>query len=130
MYTVDVSAARRVSGFSSDHCGFTQDGQLQLKELTAVSLDKLLEGHNALQTQQGKLYEGQEQMESSLRDNLLRLSQEKALIASGQELVAQLIQGITLRIGESFEIVMHFALRAGKLTTEVELGSDLSVNIF
>lgn len=39
-------------------------------------------------------------MESSLRDNLQRLSQEKALIASGQELVAQLIQGITKRMGE------------------------------
>ncbi|TKS74958.1 Protein brambleberry [Collichthys lucidus] len=70
-------------------------GQLELKELTAASLEKVLDGHSALQAQQGKLYEGQEHMESSLRDNLQRLSQEKALIASGQELVAQLIQGIT-----------------------------------
>uniref|UniRef100_A0A3P8THM2 Brambleberry n=1 Tax=Amphiprion percula TaxID=161767 RepID=A0A3P8THM2_AMPPE len=73
-------------------------GQLELKELTAASLDKLLEGHSALQAQQGKLHEGQEQMESSLKDNLDRLGQEKALIASGQELVAQLIQGITQRM--------------------------------
>ncbi|KAM4738716.1 protein brambleberry [Anableps anableps] len=73
-------------------------GQLELKELTAASLDKLLEGHSALQAQQGKLHEGQEQMESSLRENLERLGQEKALIASGQELVAQLIQGITKRM--------------------------------
>lgn len=77
-----------------------KDGQLELKELTAASLDRLLDGHTALQAQQGKLYEGQEQMEGSLRDNLLRLSQEKALIASGQELVAQLIQGITQKMGE------------------------------
>ncbi|XP_015247338.1 PREDICTED: protein brambleberry-like isoform X1 [Cyprinodon variegatus] len=70
-------------------------GQLELKELTAASLDKLLEGHSVLQSQQGKLNEGQEQMESSLKENLERLGQEKALIASGQELVAQLIQGIT-----------------------------------
>ncbi|XP_032428844.1 protein brambleberry isoform X1 [Xiphophorus hellerii] len=69
-------------------------GQLELKELTAASLDKLLEGHSTLQAQQGKLHEGQEQMEGSLRENLERLGQEKALIASGQELVAQLIQGI------------------------------------
>ncbi|KAK2834981.1 hypothetical protein Q5P01_015465 [Channa striata] len=75
-----------------------KDGQLELRELTAASLDKLLEGHGALQAQQGKLYEGQEQMESSLRDNLERLGQEKALIASGQELVAQLIHGITQRM--------------------------------
>ncbi|XP_054906465.1 protein brambleberry isoform X2 [Poeciliopsis prolifica] len=73
-------------------------GQLELKELTVASLDKLLEGHSALQAQQGKLHEGQEQMEGSLRENLERLSQEKALIASGQELVAQLIQGITKRM--------------------------------
>ncbi|KAF1385340.1 hypothetical protein PFLUV_G00106710 [Perca fluviatilis] len=75
-----------------------KEGQLELKELTAASLDKLLDGHSALQEQQGKLYEGQGQMESSLRDNLERLGQEKALIASGQELVAQLIQGITKRM--------------------------------
>ncbi|XP_022076314.2 protein brambleberry [Acanthochromis polyacanthus] len=73
-------------------------GQLELKELTAASLDKLLEGHSTLRAQQGKLHEGQEQMESSLKDNLDRLGQEKALIASGQELVAQLIQGITQRM--------------------------------
>lgn len=79
-----------------------QTNQLELKELTAASLDELLEGHEALQTQQRKLYEGQEQMEGSLRDNLLRLSQEKALIASGQELVGQLIQGIMQRMSRSF----------------------------
>ncbi|XP_072244748.1 protein brambleberry [Leuresthes tenuis] len=75
-----------------------KEGQLELKELTAASLDKLLEGHSALQAQQGKLHEGHEQMESSMRENLERLGQEKALIASGQELVAQLIQGITKRM--------------------------------
>lgn len=90
-------AANPASSFS---LRVLQDGQLELKELTAASLDRLLDGHNALQAQQGKLYEGQEQMEGSLRDNLLRLSQEKALIASGQELVAQLIQGITQKMGE------------------------------
>ncbi|XP_017284602.1 protein brambleberry [Kryptolebias marmoratus] len=75
-----------------------KEGQLELKDLTAASLDKLLEGHGALQAQQGKLHQGQEQMESSLKENLERLSREKALIASGQELVAQLIQGITKKM--------------------------------
>ncbi|KAK5906771.1 hypothetical protein CesoFtcFv8_004684 [Champsocephalus esox] len=75
-----------------------KEGQLELKELTAASLDKVLDGHSALQAQQGKLFEGQGQMESSLKDNLERLGQEKALIASGQELVAQLIQGITKKM--------------------------------
>lgn len=73
-------------------------------------MDKLLDGHSALQAQQGKLYEGQGQMESSLRDNLQRLNQEKALIASGQELVAQLIKGITQRMGESLRVSVHFIL--------------------
>uniref|UniRef100_A0A8D3DRG6 Protein brambleberry-like n=1 Tax=Scophthalmus maximus TaxID=52904 RepID=A0A8D3DRG6_SCOMX len=75
-----------------------KDGQLELRELTAASLDKLLDGHSALQSQQGRLSEGQGQMESSLKNNLERLGQEKALIASGQELVARLIQGITKRM--------------------------------
>lgn len=88
-----------------------QEGQLELRELTAASLDKLLQGHSTLQAQQGKLYEGQEQMEGSLKDNLARLSQEKALIASGQELVAQLIQGITKRMGESFKALQWKIIR-------------------
>lgn len=88
--------------------------------MTAASLDKLLDGHKALQTQQGKLSEGQEQMESSLTDNLQRLSQEKALIVSGQELVAQLIQGITQRMGRSFAAFLLFKLGPGVFITEVK----------
>lgn len=75
-----------------------KEGQLELRQITAASLDKVLEGHTALQAQQSKLYEEQAQMETSLRDNLEQLGREKALIASGQELVAQLIQGITQRM--------------------------------
>ncbi|XP_055364169.1 protein brambleberry isoform X2 [Betta splendens] len=75
-----------------------KEGQLELRDLTAASLHELLEGHGALQAQQGALGRGQEQLEFSLRDNLQRLSEEKALIASGQELVAQLIVGITQRM--------------------------------
>lgn len=100
----------QISGFLDSWIIFKQEGQVELKELTAASLDKLLEGHSALQAQQGKLHEGQEQMTSSLRDNLERLGQEKALIASGQELVAQLIQGITQRMGENFTFFCIFIL--------------------
>ncbi|KAM4549337.1 protein brambleberry isoform 2-T2 [Odontesthes bonariensis] len=89
-----------------------KEGQLELKELTAASLDKLLEGHSALQAQQGKLHEGQEQVESSMRENLERLGQEKALIASGQELVAQLIQGITKRMENVSE---HLQLQSSEV---------------
>lgn len=70
-------------------------GQVELKDLTAASLDKLQQGHQALHDQQGVLWEGQGQLESSLKVNLEQLGQEKALIASGQELVARLIQDIT-----------------------------------
>lgn len=101
----------------SSFCFSVQNGQLELKELTAASLDKLLDGHKALQSQQGKLYEGQGQVESSLRDNLQRLSQEKALIASGQELVAQLIQGIVQRMGRSF-----VQIRPAVFRTKVQWG--------
>ncbi|XP_041696159.2 protein brambleberry isoform X2 [Coregonus clupeaformis] len=75
-----------------------KEGQLELKELTSASLERLLEGHSALEAQQGALWVGQEQLETSLSSNLERLGQEKALIASGQELVAQLIHGITHRM--------------------------------
>ncbi|KAI1888808.1 hypothetical protein AGOR_G00172560 [Albula goreensis] len=75
-----------------------KDGQQELKEVTAASLEKVLLGHSALQEQQGALQQGQDQLESSISSNLQRLSQEKALIASGQELLAQLIKGITQRI--------------------------------
>lgn len=77
---------------------------MELRELTAASVDKLLEGHSALQNQQVKLQQGQGQMESSLTDNLERLGQEKALIASGQQQVAELIQDITNRMGKNFNV--------------------------
>lgn len=77
-----------------------KEGQRELKELTAASLERLLLGHDALREQQGQLQVGQEQMETSIASNLQRLDQERALIASGQELVARLIQGITQRMGE------------------------------
>ncbi|XP_042609536.1 protein brambleberry-like isoform X2 [Cyprinus carpio] len=75
-----------------------KEGQTELREMTAASLDKLLEGHSALQLQQGALKEGQEQLDASISENLQRLAQEKALISTGQQLVAQLIQGITQRM--------------------------------
>ncbi|XP_022528032.1 protein brambleberry [Astyanax mexicanus] len=75
-----------------------KEGQQELREMTAASLDKLMEGHSALQVQQGVLKEGQEQLDASISSNLQRLAQEKALISTGQQLVAQLIQGITHRM--------------------------------
>ncbi|XP_028300899.1 protein brambleberry isoform X2 [Gouania willdenowi] len=82
-----------------------KEGQLELKELTAASLQRLLDGHGALRAQQDQLSKGQQHMENSLTENLQRLSQEKALIASGQQLVAQLIQGITQRMENVSETV-------------------------
>ncbi|KAI4905641.1 hypothetical protein NFI96_011325, partial [Prochilodus magdalenae] len=75
-----------------------KEGQRELRDMTAASLDKLLEGHSALQIQQGALKEGQEQLDASITTNLQRLAQEKALISTGQQLVAQLIQGITRKM--------------------------------
>ncbi|KAK3526641.1 hypothetical protein QTP70_030850 [Hemibagrus guttatus] len=77
---------------------YLKEGQRELRDMTAASLDRLLEGHSALQLQQGALKEGQEQLDASISANLQRLAQEKALISTGQQLVAQLIQGITQRI--------------------------------
>ncbi|XP_063053216.1 protein brambleberry isoform X2 [Engraulis encrasicolus] len=75
-----------------------KEGQEELRDMTAASLDKLLEGHSALRLQQGALKEGQEQLDASISSNLDRLAQEKALISTGQQLVSQLIQGIAQRM--------------------------------
>ncbi|XP_076158337.1 protein brambleberry [Alosa pseudoharengus] len=75
-----------------------KEGQKELRDLTAASLDKLLDGHSVLQLQQGVLRDGQEQLDASISANLQTLAQEKALISTGQELVAQLIQGISQRM--------------------------------
>uniref|UniRef100_A0AAY5EXS1 Protein brambleberry n=1 Tax=Electrophorus electricus TaxID=8005 RepID=A0AAY5EXS1_ELEEL len=75
-----------------------KEGQRELRDLTASSLDRLLDGHSTLQLQQGALKEGQEQLDASITTNLQRLAQERALISTGQQLVAQLIQGITQRM--------------------------------
>ncbi|MBN3314595.1 BMBL protein, partial [Atractosteus spatula] len=75
-----------------------KEGQLELKELTASSVEKLLLSHGALLDQQGALQNGQQQLDSAINSNLERLTREKELISSGQELVAQLIQRITQRM--------------------------------
>ncbi len=93
-----------------------QEGQKELREMTAASLDKLLEGHGTLQLQQGALKEGQQQLDASISENLQRLAQEKALISTGQQLVAQLIQGITQRMGQSHKNAFN-----SRLTCEFSL---------
>lgn len=62
-----------------------------------------MSSQHELLLQQEKLQDSQEQMESSIHSNLDQLTQEKALIASGQQQVAQLIEGITKRMGENRE---------------------------
>nr|XP_033786275.1 protein brambleberry-like isoform X2 [Geotrypetes seraphini] len=69
-------------------------GQEELKDLTAESLQKVVSSQQELLLQQGQLQDSQAQMGSSIADNLQQLTQEKALIASGHQLMAQLIEGI------------------------------------
>ncbi|XP_059579668.1 protein brambleberry isoform X2 [Alligator mississippiensis] len=75
-----------------------KDGQEELKELTEESLQRVVRGQHELLVEQERLQGGQEQMASSLRGNLEQLAQEEALIASGQQQVAQLIEGITRKM--------------------------------
>ncbi|XP_061594905.1 protein brambleberry [Cololabis saira] len=93
-----VNALMHTASSQLDAMQDLKDGQQQLKALTSASLQQLLDGHQDLQAQQGRLHEGQGHVEASLRENLQRLGHEKALIASGQELVAQLIQGIASKM--------------------------------
>ncbi|XP_059391728.1 protein brambleberry-like isoform X3 [Carassius carassius] len=107
-----------------------KEGQTELREMTAASLDKLLEGHSALQLQQGALKEGQEQLDASISENLQRLAQEKALISTGQQLVAQLIQGITQRMGLSLRALWTCVLHAGYFLLSAVLLSFLQCATF
>ncbi|MBN3285211.1 BMBL protein, partial [Polyodon spathula] len=94
--TVNSLVATAASQLEAMHV--LKDGQAELKELTASSLEKVLSSQSSLLEQQGALQQGQDELESSIDINLERLAQEKALIASGHQLVAQLIEGITLRM--------------------------------
>ncbi|KAE8599869.1 hypothetical protein XENTR_v10017374 [Xenopus tropicalis] len=75
-----------------------KDGQEELKELTSESLQKVVSSQNELLGQQELLQNNQEKMENSINGNLEMLAEEKALIASGHHLVAQLIEGITKKM--------------------------------
>ncbi|XP_066479252.1 protein brambleberry-like [Tiliqua scincoides] len=75
-----------------------KNNQEELKELTSESLQKVASSQDKLLAQQEKLQGSQEQMEESIHSNLDQLAQEKALIASGQQQVARLIEGITRRM--------------------------------
>ncbi|XP_062987441.1 protein brambleberry-like [Elgaria multicarinata webbii] len=75
-----------------------KSNQEELKALTSESLQKVVSSQQELLTQQEKFQGNQEQMEESIHSNLAQLAQEKALIASGHQQVAQLIEGITKRM--------------------------------
>ncbi|XP_061463078.1 protein brambleberry-like isoform X2 [Rhineura floridana] len=75
-----------------------KNGQEELKELTSESLQKVVNSQQELLAQQEKLQGSQEQMEEAIHGNLDQLAKEKALIASGHQQVAQLIEGITRRM--------------------------------
>ncbi|CAJ0946719.1 unnamed protein product, partial [Ranitomeya imitator] len=75
-----------------------KDGQEELKELTSESLQRVLSSQDHLLTQQEQLQNNQEKMEGSITGNLQLLAEEKALIASGHHLVADMIEGITRNI--------------------------------
>ncbi|XP_060099152.1 protein brambleberry-like [Heteronotia binoei] len=75
-----------------------KNGQEELKELTAESFQNVVSGQQELLNWQARLQGSQDQMEESIHSNLDQLAQEKALIASGHQQVAQLIEGITRRM--------------------------------
>uniref|UniRef100_A0ABM5GDJ1 Protein brambleberry-like isoform X1 n=1 Tax=Pogona vitticeps TaxID=103695 RepID=A0ABM5GDJ1_9SAUR len=75
-----------------------KSGQEELKTLTSESLEKVASGQQDLLVQQERFQNSQEQMEASIQGNLAQLAEEKALIASGQQQVAQLIEGIMKRM--------------------------------
>ncbi|XP_066434995.1 protein brambleberry-like [Eleutherodactylus coqui] len=75
-----------------------KDSQEELKELTAESLQRVLSSQNDLLTRQQQLQSNQEKIEGSIGGNLELLADEKALIASGHHLVADMIEGIARKM--------------------------------
>ncbi|KAJ7338213.1 hypothetical protein JRQ81_010907 [Phrynocephalus forsythii] len=87
-----------VEGRKTYLCTADMNGQEELKALTSESLEKVVSGQQDLLAQQERFQDSQEQMGESIQGNLAQLAQEKALIASGQQRVAQLIEGIVERM--------------------------------
>ncbi|XP_051872079.1 protein brambleberry [Pristis pectinata] len=84
-----------------------KDGQKELRELTASSLEKVVNSQNVLLLQQEQLQGGQQDLESSINGNLEKLTKEKELIASGHQQVAKLIEGITLTMENVSKQLAH-----------------------
>ncbi|XP_044151074.1 protein brambleberry-like [Bufo gargarizans] len=75
-----------------------KDGQEELRELTSESLQRVQSSQQHLLDQQEQLQSSQEKMEGAIGGNLELLAEEKALIASGHHLVADMIEGITRKM--------------------------------
>ncbi|XP_072911171.1 protein brambleberry [Hemitrygon akajei] len=84
-----------------------KDGQKELRELTASSLEKIVHGQSTLLLQQEQLQGGQQDLESSINGNQERLTEEKELIASGHQQVTKLIDGITLTMENVSKQLTH-----------------------
>ncbi|XP_062424556.1 protein brambleberry-like [Rhea pennata] len=80
-----------------------KEEQAALRELTAESLQRALSGQRELLAQQERLRGSQGQMETSIHSSLEQLAQEKALLATWQHHIAQLVEGIT----EKMENMSH-----------------------
>ncbi|KAG8134037.1 hypothetical protein E2320_011790, partial [Naja naja] len=82
--------------------------QEELKLLTSESLQRVVSAQEELLVRQETLRGGQAQMEDSLSSNLEHLVQEKALIASGQKQVAELLEGITRRMDTNVGLFLAY----------------------
>ncbi|XP_078285959.1 protein brambleberry-like [Rhinoraja longicauda] len=76
-----------------------KDGQAELRELAAASLERLVNGQKALLLQQQEqLGAWQQDAESSMNGHLEKLTQGRALTAGGHLLIAELLEGIALTV--------------------------------
>lgn len=84
-----------------------KDGQAELRELTAASLEKLVNSQKLLLQQQEQLEAWRQDVESSINANLEKLAQGRAVPAGGHQLIAELIEGITLTVDNVSEQLVH-----------------------
>ncbi|XP_032896845.1 protein brambleberry-like isoform X2 [Amblyraja radiata] len=84
-----------------------KDGQAELRELTAASLEKLVNSQKLLLQQQEQLEAWRQDVESSINANLEKLAQGRAVPTGGHQLIAELIEGITLTVDNVSEQLVH-----------------------
>ncbi|XP_025082982.1 protein brambleberry-like isoform X2 [Pomacea canaliculata] len=82
-----------------------KNGQEHLHTITSETVRRLFESQQELLVTQEKLRSGQADVFASVADNLMQLQQEKSLIASGNQQLAQLAEKIRNELNSTAQLI-------------------------